>query len=134
MFITGIVKITAFIKKLNGICQSKKSVRKSRRNINLILFLCGESNTCPLPELRRTDPNVDSNVQSFPLHHPAQFRLRTAQLVMQSPHCSSRRTRMVVLNKAICDAEAGEFSLMVSFQEKATSITEHLWSQFKNTG
>jgi hypothetical protein len=74
-FIAGVIEITTFVKKLDGICQSQESMCKPGWNINLILFLCGKSNTGPLSESRRTEPDVDCNVQSFPLHDPAQLGL-----------------------------------------------------------
>jgi hypothetical protein len=94
-------------------------------NIDLILFLCGESNTGPLSELRRTDPDVDCNVQSFPFHHPAQLRLWMSQLVMESAQRSAGGTRMIILNEAIYDANLRESCLVVSFQEKTAIVAKH---------
>ena len=94
-------------------------------NINLILFLCGKSNAGPLSELRRTDPDVDCNVQSFSFHHPAQLRLWMSQLVMESAQRSPGGTGMIVLNEAIYDANLSEFCLVVSFQEKTAFVAKH---------
>ena len=132
MFISGIVEITAFVKKLDSIRQCKKSVRKSNWNINLILFLCRESNTRPFSELRRADPDVDRDVYSFAFYHPAEFGLRTAQLVMQPQQRSLGRTRMVILNKAIYDAPVDKSGLVVSFQEEPAFVPEYPWPYLKD--
>ena len=125
MFIAGIVEITAFVKKLDCIRQGQESVGKSRRNIDLILFLCGESNAGPFSELRRTDPDVDRDVQSFSFHYPAKLCLWMSQLVMKSAQRPPGGTRMIVLNEVIYNAKLSEFCLVVSFEEKTAVIAKH---------
>jgi hypothetical protein len=126
------METTTFVKKLDGVCQCEESVCKPDWNINLILFLCGESNTGPLSELRRTDPYVDCNIQSFSFHHPAQFHLWMPQLVVESAQRSPGGTGMIVLNEAIYDANFSEFRPMVSFQEKTAFVAKHSRPQLKN--
>ena len=127
VFIAGVIEITTFVEELDGIGQSQESMCKSRWNIDLILFLCGESNTGPFSELRRTDPDVDRDVQSFSFHDPAQLGLWMSQLIVESAQCSAGGTRMIVLNEAICDAKLLEFCLVVSFEEKTAFIAKHPW-------
>jgi len=71
----GIV-ITAFVKKLNGVGQSQKSVSESERDIDLILILGGEVDTGPFTEMRRADANVGDYVESFAFDDATELGLR----------------------------------------------------------
>ena len=57
-FIARVVKVRAFIEELHRFCQCQKAVRKSRRDIDLVLQFRRKPQRGPLAEVRRTARSV----------------------------------------------------------------------------
>src|ERR1017187_6915993 len=105
-------------------------MRKSPRNKDLILALGREQHARRFSKVRRANPYVYRNVQRFPLHHPAELRLRMPQLVMETTQRPLCGTRVVVLDENIGEAKVGKLLLVVSLQEKAPRVAEYFRLEF----
>jgi len=119
-----LIKIAALIEKLRGLAEGDEAVRKTSRNVNLILSLQGKHNANPLPKPRGAYANVDNDVQHFSFDDAAKLGLRVSQLVMQAPQYTSRRSRVIVLNPVIRYTDFGKLHPMVAFHEKTPAIPE----------
>jgi hypothetical protein len=106
-------------------------MRESPRNINLILEFGREQYAGIFSKCWQSEPQVHGNIQRFALGHAAKFRLRTAQLIMETSQSSLGRARVVVLDKNIGDAKVGKLPLVVCLQEKAASVTDYFWLKFR---
>jgi hypothetical protein len=120
--IRRLIKIAALIEKLRGLAEGDKAVRKTPRNVNLILSLQGKDDANPLPKPRGAYANVDSDVQHRSFNDAAKLGLRASQLVVQAPQYTSRRSRMIVLNPVIRYTDIGKLHPMVAFHEKPSAI------------
>lgn len=84
--------------------------------------------------MRWAEPNIDSYVQGFPLHHAANFSLRVLELVMETVQRSVRRSGVVDLNQGIGDSQLGELCAVVGLHEKTPGVTDDLWAQLARAG
>lgn len=105
-------------------------MRKSPRNKDLILALGREQHARRFSKVRRANSYVYRNIQCFPLHHPAELRLRMPQLVMEAAQRPLCGTRVVVLDENIGEAKVGKLLLVVSLQEKAPRVAEYFRLEF----
>src|SRR5258708_2818815 len=62
----------------------------------------------------------------------ADLRLGMMQLVVKATQRSFGRTRVVVLDESIADAQVGELRLMVGFDEEAAGVAINYWTQLKD--
>jgi hypothetical protein len=118
------VIVAAFVKKLDCLGQRQEAVRKSSRNINLVLVFRTEENASPLAEVRRASTNIQYYVKRFAFHNAAQLCLRMAQLIVQPSQRPFPRTRMVVLDESLCDSKLAQFCEMECLQEKTSRVAK----------
>ena len=105
-------------------------MRKSLRNIHLILAFGGKQHAGPFSEGRRANSHVHRNIQHFAFHHAAEFRLRMRQLVMEAAQRPFRGMRVVVLDKNVSNADVGEPLRVVSLQKKPPRVAEYFRLEF----
>ena len=82
----------------------------------------------------RTEADIYHDVQDFALDDSAQLSLRSIQLVMKTTQSAPGRTRVVVLDEVISDAEVGKLGLMIALQEKPAGVDKHLGLNQTDTG
>src|ERR1700691_2669581 len=99
-------------------------MRKTHRNVNLILFLCGENHARPSPEIWRAKPNVESDIQSFALDDSTEPGLRMVQLVVKTAHRAFYGGRVIILNERVGDSERRELVSVICLHEETARITE----------
>jgi hypothetical protein len=128
----GIV-IAAFIQKLNDFCQREKTVRKSDRDVDLILRLGTEVDAGPVAEMWRTEPDVDDYVQSFALDDTTELGLGVLELIVKAAKSSAGGDGVIVLKEGVVDAEGGELGLVVGFEEGAACVAIDYGTQFIDT-
>jgi len=100
--------------------------------IDLVLVVCRKQNACPFSKMRRAEPDVYCDIERLAFNKTAQFSLRMAQLIVQTPKRALRRAGVIVLNEGIPDRELGEFGTMIGFRKKPSRVTENLGAQFAN--
>ena len=84
--------------------------------------------------MRRTDANVQSNIEGFALGHAAELGLGVAQLIVQAAESSLVGTRLVILHKRVCYPEFGKFDDVVGLYEITSRITEYFRLKFPDAG
>jgi len=128
----GIV-ITTFVKKLNGFCESQKTVSKTGGDVDLIVGRGGQADAGPFAKMRRPEANVHGNVQNFAIDHPTELGLRVEKLIVKAAERSLGRSGVVILKEAIPDSEIREFRVVVRFEERAARISMDYRAQLTNT-
>src|SRR5207302_2350420 len=134
VFICRIVKIAAFIEKLNSFRESQEPVSKPAWNIDLILRDGRQHNRRPFSESRRTGADVHRNIQRFSFDDAADLGLSVVQLVMQTAQRSFNRTGVVILYKYVGNANSGELCLIIDFDKKPTGVEEDVGAEFPYLG
>ena len=118
------VVVTAFVQKSNCIGHRQETVRKSSRNINLVLLFCAEEDASPLTEVGGTLSYIHRDVERLAFHNAAQFRLRMVQLIVEPSQGAFPGTRMVVLYESLFDSELAEFCEMECLHEETSRIAK----------
>src|ERR1700730_2001187 len=109
-------------------------MRKSGRDIDLILLHRREENAGPLAKVRRPNADVNGDVQHFAFDDATELCLRMLQLIVKPAKRPLNGTGVVVLIERIFDTECSEFCSMVSFSEKTTRVAVNYGPQLIDTG
>jgi hypothetical protein len=76
----------------------------------------------PSAEGRGAESQIDGDIEYLSSHCPDQLALRLDELIMQSTENTPLGPRVVVLNKALVNAEFREGVLVVTLQKKSSAV------------
>ena len=99
IFISRLIKTSAFIHKSCCIRQHYKAMQKTFRHKKLFLVLTRKQHTVPLTKGRAVFSDVYSYIPYFTISYSNQLCLRMAKLHMQAAQYTFSGFRLVVLNK-----------------------------------
>src|SRR5262245_47749093 len=121
-----VIKIAAFVHDLRDLAGHAEPMSESGRDVNLPEVFSRQPDADPLPEMRRTAPNVDRHVVDLALDHVDQFALRSPNLRVQPADRAALRPRMVVLDEDRVNPALAILPLVIGLEEKTSLVAEDL--------
>src|SRR6266567_2307509 len=109
-------------------------MRKSHRNPGQPPVFTGELHGVPAPKGWRLTPQIKKNIEHFPAHYADQLALRLLNLVMQASQDAAFRVRVIVLDESLLNAEIGENSLAITFEEESALVFKDLRFKYERAG
>src|SRR3984957_11626773 len=83
--------------------------------------------------MRRTEANIERDIQGFTLHHTAELCLCMMQLVMQSSQGAFAGAGVIILHEGVLDAERRESIPVISLHKKSPRIADYFRAKLEDT-
>src|SRR3546814_7770430 len=93
------IVVRALVDEVSHFREHGKAVREAWRNVELPMCDIVEFNGNVLPKRRRSQSDIDRNIQDTAARRPHELSLRLYKLIVESTHYAIARAGMVVLHK-----------------------------------
>ena len=108
---------------------------ESHRKKELTAIFGRKFDTIPLTKRRRTDPQVNGHIEDDPRCTAHQFRHGCRHvLIVQPPKDSLLRTRVVILDELLVNAESRVSTPVIGLEEETPAISVNLRLDYNYTG